>query len=296
MSRAVCPSCGAHLEPLRSASQLALTCSACGWNSAPARRSIENEISIGGLFLIFAVISFVLRVLLLSRMDTFTLRFFPFLIALIVAQRVWTYRKSWKALRVLATRGDSRETTNNSRKLPDAFAKLIPSHEEAEYLFSPVLHLPKPRSIRWSWLARVSTVLLLLFTAFAIWNAVSRGSTDQQGINRKGVLLMAVLLPSMVFGLQTMAGASNRKLLRMGEVTVGRVVCQETLGEAQQRPFSSIIYAFVDGGNRPFVGQGTDLTQNLGEGAPIAIFYDPLDPSQNIALECSTSTVKLPHE
>jgi hypothetical protein len=293
MSRAVCPSCGAHLEPLRSASQLALTCSACGWNSAPARRSIENEISIGGLFLIFAVILFVLRVLL-SRMDTFTLRFFPFLIALIVAERIWTYRKSWKALRVLAADGDLHETTNNSPRLPDAFAKLIPSHEEAEYLFSPVLHLPKPRSIRWSWLARVSTVLLLLFTAFAIWNVASRSSTNLQGINRGKVLLMAVLLPSMAFGLQTMAGASKRKLLRMWEVTVGRVVCQETLGEARQRPFSAIIYAFVDGGNRPFVGQGTDLTQNLGEGAPIVIFYDLLNPNQNIALECSDNVVSLP--
>lgn len=80
-------------------------------------------------------------------------------------------------------------------------------------------------------------------------------------------------------------------LLQTGELAFGRVVHQETL-HGEDGDYGSVHYVFVDGANRGFIGQGTDNRGGLAEGAPTLVFYDPLDPNQNIALDCSTIKLK----
>ena len=90
-----------------------------------------------------------------------------------------------------------------------------------------------------------------------------------------------------------MRAYANRALLRNGELAVGRVVYQQTMpGNRYQSARSVIFYAFVDSANRGFIGQGTDLTDSLTGGAPIAVYYDRLSPSKNIAAESSRLRVK----
>ena len=89
----------------------------------------------------------------------------------------------------------------------------------------------------------------------------------------------------------------KQSLLRMGEATVGRVVYQLN----SSRPFglggghsSLILYAFVNRGNRVFFGQAQDYSNNIGEGAAVVVFYDPVDPRQNALTDCCYLTVRVP--
>jgi hypothetical protein len=95
----------------------------------------------------------------------------------------------------------------------------------------------------------------------------------------------------MIFGLPLLPDLSKRELIRSGEASVGRVIFQAQIGTGRGS-WICTSYAFLDTAGRGFIGQGRSYSDGLGTGAPLVIFYDPLDPKRNIALDCSRIRVK----
>jgi len=239
MSRAVCPSCGAGIEPVSSGSKVTLCCRACGWNWVPAR------------------------------------------------QRIQEFRG------VNTSEGDKSPETARSLREPISFAEIIPSRQEAEYLFSPILKVSKPRPIKWGWPLWVEIALALAILAVSARIVIVLLSDSQRKPETEAVLLLLFLTAAFVVGISLIDEMPRLELLRTGEIAVGRVVSQKRI-EQYEGWFSAVVFTFVDEGTRPFVGQAVDRSKNLGEGAPIVGFYDAQDPTQNTVHEACSFTVQVP--
>jgi hypothetical protein len=216
-------------------------------------------------------------------------------IAIVGAVTWFVARKPLKAFRKLASFAKSASMASNGISgAPSAFAQLIPGREEAEDLFSGVLNVGKPRPIKWSWTERVAVAIAALVATVAIWIAYEGLKGNHNG-EAGGIALLAVILYTAArLRFPIVPALSKLRLLRFAEVTVGRVVC---LGKTTRGGIGSnslVLYAFLDGAGRAFIGQGIDYTDRLATGAPVVIFYEALDPTRNVALECSRFTVKVP--
>jgi hypothetical protein len=217
------------------------------------------------------------------------------LIVLIGAAKTATLRRRWKDLRKLNTApsGPGLGLDSNVPHGSDAFLKLLPSQEEARDIFSNVLNIEKPRPIKWNWRIRltVAGVFLTVFAAVFLVGYFSLGSGNREDYPGAIVVMIFLVWATALIGAPVIPDLANRKLICEGEIAVGRVVHQRTISRGRSS-WSSIHYAFVDSANRGFVDDGVDYSDTLGEGAPVVIFYDPLDPNQNVALECSRFRLK----
>lgn len=191
----------------------------------------------------------------------------------------------------------------------EAFMKMIPSSSEAHHLFSSILGLQKPRTLKWNseFTARAfaeggAVTILILLGCFGLFLGWRTGSI----VDAILPMIISVLAFDLALGSATpyLGSLSKQNLLREGEVTVGRVVHQYRLsgsskgslyipGQKGRPGESQIFYAFADRANRAFVGSGTDFSGNVGEGAAVVIFYNPLDPNQNVSTDCCYLTVRL---
>ncbi len=290
--RPVCPSCGAQIEPLRSDLHTTLSCCNCGWNIASARRVYGKELLWAGTFLVVLVVGGIHdSSASMSKWSDLILG-----IAIVGSATWFVVRKPWKAYRHFASSAKSTSLGSNGiSAAPRAFAQLIPSRDEAEDLFSGILNVAKPRPVKWSWTQRAAMAVALLIAAIVVWIAYEAllGSREEETVGF-AVLFALIFYLTIELRFPIAPAFSRLRLLRFAEVTVGRVVCLgKTMGGAH-RSESVISYAFLDGAGRAFIGQGIDYTDSLMEGAPVVIFYDALDPTLNVALECSRFTIKVP--
>ena len=74
----------------------------------------------------------------------------------------------------------------------------------------------------------------------------------------------------------------ERELLANGELATGYVV-KQTNGRYTQ----SVEYRFQDGAGNTVSGRSNDASRSLYEGMPTPVFYDPVDPTHNVSLDCS---------
>jgi hypothetical protein len=287
--RPICPSCGAEMEALRSDSHTTLSCSTCGWNSAPARRIYSAELLWAGLGAILLVVAGI-HDSLASGLHWSDLA----LGTAIVGAATWfVARKPLRAYRRLAPSAKSApQVSSGISGAPSAFAQLIPSREEAGDLFSGILNVARPRPVQWSWAERAAMAIGLFIPTAAIWTAYEmlHGNQDKGGLGI--LLLILVLYPAIRTRFPVVPAFSKLRLLQFAEVTVGRVVCVGKSTGGGINSNSLILYAFLDGAGRGFIGQGVDHTNSLGTGAPVVVFYEALDPARNVALECSRFTIK----
>lgn len=189
--------------------------------------------------------------------------------------------------------GDRSPKMERSFREPVSFAEIIPSRQEAEYLFSPLLKVTKPRPIKWGWRLWVEITLALAILALSLRIAFVSFSDSQRKPATEVILLLLFLTAAFVVGMSFIQEMPRLELLRTGEIAVGRVVSQRRI-EQYEGWFSVVVYAFVDERKRPFVGQDVDCSKNLGEGAPVVVFYEAQDPNHNTVLEACRSTVQVP--
>ena len=185
---------------------------------------------------------------------------------------------------------DSGKTTGlpDGTAAPIAFLEDLPSREIGQDIFGPLLTTVKPRSLLWNWRMKATAVLTVLIIAILIWIVPAHSVRGR--FNDGGSILILVCWVTALIALPLVPELSNRELLTDGEIAVGRIIYQIEQPGKDRR--SAILYAFADGRNRGFVGRGFDISNSLGRGAPVIIFYDPLNPNKNVAMECSRFSVK----
>ena len=137
--------------------------------------------------------------------------------------------------------------------------------------------------------AAVSLLTAMMF--FVIWTVVAYLSSGD--FRDPLIVLILVGWACALIAFPVLPELPNGKLLREGELVVGRVIHQETFSGSRDT-WTVIFYAFADGANRGFIGKGRDYSDSLAHGAPVVVYYDPLNPERNVAMECSRLSVKVP--
>jgi hypothetical protein len=164
---------------------------------------------------------------------------------------------------------------------PIAFLRALPSGEEARDAFPGIWNVPRPRPWRWDWNIGVSAALIIFFAGLLNWD-LSHSKYYFAPTGRVSLLIQgAGMAVAVVFFF--LPALSKQGLLRNGDVAVGRVVHQELMQQSGSVR-SVIFYAFEDSSKHGFIGQRF-AHWDVVEGAPIVVYYDPSDPTKNIALK-----------
>jgi len=179
----------------------------------------------------------------------------------------------------------------NESVAPPSFLEQLPSLELSMDILGPLLSVPRPRQLKWNWRMKASAALAGLSIGMLGWILFAHPDKDRLD-DARFILILACWVTGLI-SLPLIPERSNRTLLRDGEVTVGRVVYQQTVQPGKDG-WSAIFYAFADRRNRGFIGRGQDYSDSLAQGAPVVVFYDPLNPNKNVAMECSRFSVKSP--
>jgi hypothetical protein len=276
MSLAICPLCAGELQAVRSSTIVTLSCPACGWNCASARRTWSRHGLEGRLFLLVGLAAVLaIHFAHLQSVSAFAIAGLGLLVGGVYC---WS---AWRSLRKLPER-----TYEPSGSPVAAFTKLIPIRTEVETRSPGVMNVVPPRHAGWTWRAWAFVALAPAWVS-AVTTQVKRGRIA--GID--GVVLVLFFLA--VFCKLGVQAYREWKLLQLGESTPGRVIYQRQIIDG--RSTSSIVfYAFVDVANRPFVGEARDSTMKIKEGDPMMVFYCSSEPNRNVVLDGKNFTIEVP--
>lgn len=180
-------------------------------------------------------------------------------------------------------------TCKSETSAPPAFLQLLPSLGEGQDLFANLLNSLKPRPLVADWRIKIALVVVAVSAASVI--ATVADYANHPDVQATTLFLVLVLWIAAMASLQLLPELPRRRLIREGEISIGRIVYQQTVLQGRTNR-SFILYAFSDKLNRGWIGQGIDYSDSLAERAPVAIFYDPTAPEKNVAAECARFRVK----
>lgn len=146
--------------------------------------------------------------------------------------------------------------------------------------------LPRPRVVTIAWRDRV--ILLFVFLFVCLWTILWTRAILESWKSRTGLAAFAVFFLVIFASLclhELRREIRNRPILEDGEFVLGRVTSQQDVGGKTRK--SKIAYEFNDALGRTWSGKGYDTTKAYKENMSLIVFYEPNDPSQNVAL-CTT--------
>ncbi len=146
--------------------------------------------------------------------------------------------------------------------------------------------LPRPRIVTIAWRDRI--ILLFVFLFLCLWTilwtrAILESWKSQTGWATFAFFFLVIFASLWLYELRR--EIRNRPILANGEFALGRVTSQQDVGGRTRK--SKIAYEFTDAHGRTWSGKGYDSTKAYTENMSVIVFYEPCDPSQNVAL-CTT--------
>jgi uncharacterized protein (DUF983 family) len=262
-------------------------CPACGWN-------IDRANTLGGKNQKILAVYFVGIAVVLCLVGVFAAtsaagsrnphlgRFVAFAIVLTVLAVIsWHRSKSQKSAQMPGT------TTTASPSFNTFNAPSNPVHASYERLQM----LRRPRSIRLKTSMRIFVAVYLIVLASATYSIFI---VAQRGGAKPGFTALPNLIPLVMFGLIWSIVAAtmfrsilrDRSLLTDGEIAIGTVTSQSYAGGENRE--SRIVYEFKDAAGRTISGKCADRTRKLFEEMQTPVFYDPTNPTKNVALAGAT--------
>jgi hypothetical protein len=174
-----------------------------------------------------------------------------------------------------------------------------PNPASAQFLLaqeqvSMIAAIPLPRRVRMTLRGKLyclvlgpALVALEGLFLLGLWQDLSSGRSLWQLIRGdSGICLMAAFVFGvLIYFIRKIT--RDKHFLSQGETALGKVVDQRTSRDRLYRASSAITYIFPDKQMRVFQRKGTDYSKQYYEGMWIPIFYDPLDPSKNVAETCA---------
>ncbi len=146
--------------------------------------------------------------------------------------------------------------------------------------------LPRPRIVTMGWRDRI--ILLFVFLFLCVWTtlwtrAILESWRSQPNWAVFAILFLVIFASLWLYELRR--ELRNRPILANGEFALGRVTSQQDVGGRTRK--SKIAYKFTDAHGRTWTGKGYDTTKAYTENMAVMVFYEPNDPSRNVAL-CTT--------
>ena len=146
--------------------------------------------------------------------------------------------------------------------------------------------LPRPRIVTIAGRDRI--ILLFVFLFLCLWTVLWTRAILESWKSKTDFALFAVIFLVIFASLwlhELRRELRNRSILANGEFALGRITFQEDVGGKTRK--SKITYEFSDVLGRTWNGKGHDSTKAYTEHMSLMVFYEPDDPSQNVAL-CTT--------
>jgi hypothetical protein len=121
--------------------------------------------------------------------------------------------------------------------------------------------------------------------ALVIFSVLFLATTRGDFLRASKSFLLIGLIFLLFLGFRVYKGFKRHRLLRDGEVVIGRVLSQERSGEWRQS--SKITYEFEDLMGGVTSDAAADITESLYEGMLVVVFYRAEDVREHVAL-CET--------
>jgi len=279
MSTITCPRCGSPVPLRRFFNAGKPFCARCGWNLARAETALANKSA--ALILIPLGIAAVglLAAFTTARVHSPLIFLLPLLIGSVVLLPVWSYVSARKAV-----------TAAKFSINPDlAWAQppLDPSLQQLQAL-------PRPRQVRFRFRGNLVVVVMVMAIFFISGACAFVLAGSQGGHLSKDFAIFPILFPllfaMLIFGILIISPLysekPNKPLLRDGELALARVTAQQTIQQGKSS-YSQITYEFKANSGQLIQNSVKDLSFSVFEDMTIPVFYDPANPSKNIAL-CAT--------
>ena len=283
MSGIQCPRCGLEAAGARTFwRDQKPFCPACGWNvdraNAPGGKNQKQlAIVFVGIAMFFAVIGFLTS----SSSNPHRGNFVAFgFVLLCMALISWHRSKSRKSAQPAGM------ATSPPSNVTNAVAKPGPAD------YDRLLMLRRPRTIR---LKKSMGMFVIVYAVilgsvgYAVFLVTARGGS-KAGFHSLFPNLFPLAMFALIWAIfvATMFRSivRDRGLLIDGEIAIGTVTSQSYAGGESRD--SRIVYEFKDAAGRTFSGKSTDRTRKVFEEMRTPVFYDPANPSRNIALVGAT--------
>jgi hypothetical protein len=283
-----CPKCGAIANaPSTFWASGKPYCAVCGWNLERAKEGERHSLKRLPLSLLWAGLVFGLVFYLPSQKHS-SPGIFPFLfIGLIVVGAFM----SWRRLRALTELRPTASYPGTSRLVAPVQS---PSADDVKtrILHDRLVASGQPRRISLKGSTIFLSLVFVIIIAAVLTATFIAHQNNPPNANPANVfedvaffLLFGVIALSMVIG-TLRSIIRDRKLLANGDVAIGVVVSQETVGGKSKT--SKIKYDFKDAAGRTYTGKSNDETHELYEDMTTLVFYDRDSPARNVALVGST--------
>lgn len=280
MSSISCPRCGSTV-PLRRFFNPANKpfCSRCGWNLDRAEAALVAKnnmfkilplgIAVAGMFIAFAA----------SRSHS-PMPLLPLILfASIILALLWGF---YSARRAVAT---AKLTANPSFAIEQT--PLNPA-------FQMLQSIPRPRRVRFKFQGNLAVIAVIPVAGLAFAASFIAGAQPHRRNYPRNVDSFTILLPLLVMiavfviliVLPLLREKRNLPLLRDGQLAFARVTSQQTVQQGKTS-YSRIDYEFKTDTGQQIQNSVRDLTNSVFEDMTVPVFYDPLDPSKNVA-SCAT--------
>ncbi len=273
MANLTCPRCGWQV-PLRRFWNPGYKpfCARCGWNLERAEAACNaNRAVMKFLPLVIAAIG-LFAAFAATRAHSRVIFIFPALFLLIGLAPLWNYSATRKALAAV------KNTVNPG---------LAPSQPPLDPSLQMLQSLPRPREVRFR--LQGGSPIIIVFGLVAIVSAMAFAAMSSHPHSNRSPdfafafpLLFILLILGTVLIVPYLQEKRNRPLVSDGEVTVARVTAQRTIQQGKAS-YSRIDYEFKTVSGQVVRNSCRDLTGLVFEDMTVPVFYDPLDPSKNVA-------------
>jgi len=280
MSTLTCPRCGSPVVQRRFLSALNKPfCSRCGWNLERAEAALAAKSTF--MILVPAVIVVVAISALLAASSKAGPPSFLFLMPLafvvIALAPLWNYYSTRKAIAA------AKFTVN-----PDLAQAQPPLDPSLRMLQS----LPRPRRVRFNFKGSLAAITAILAGILLLFGVILATANSRQVRGNGGDLVMffplvfVLVVFAVVILVPVFRGRRDLPLLRDGELALARVTSQQTVQQGKSS-YSRIEYEFKTSSGEVIRNSCRDQSSAVFEDMTIPVFYDPLNPSKNIAA-CAT--------
>ena len=280
MNSIACPRCGSPV-PLRRFFNLANKpfCPRCGWNLDRAEAALTGKSNFVKLIPLGAAALGLFAFFTATRANSPFILIVPALVAAVALTPLWSYYSTRKAI-----------AAAKSTVIPGLALAQMPLDPS----FQMLQFLPRPRRVRFHFQGSLGAVAIVVvaivaFTAFFLAGAQAQ-RRSLHGNKDSFTMLLPLVFMLFVFviliAVPLFREKRNLPLLRDGELAFARVVTQQTVQKGKTS-YSQIDYEFQTSTGQSTRNSGRDFTGAVFEDMTIPVFYDPLDPSKNIAY-CST--------
>ena len=179
--------------------------------------------------------------------------------------------------------GEANAGDEDEASVPSTVETVEPAAERLRFV-------SRPRTVTMTWKGRFYTILVLAGTAFTLWLlSIVAPALLQPAAGSLFKLLLGVA--ALGWWLWSCFSFLRNRIRERGLLVNGELANGVVMSRSEERYGPYIVYGFRSGGQNVQT-RCLDFSNDQFQMMPLHVFYDPLDPSRNVALESSPYRIR----